>query len=261
MARHVNKFKFLKPVFLWGGLALAGAVIYALGTFWLQRGWDGKSRFTVVDLGSPVRVLSFDPATHQGLRLTLPTDLWVSTGSGRGRFPVSTLVVAGSSAWAARSITDELGIFSQGELTHLNWVDKWRWWWAARGVQWRAVDLAAAGLVNYHQTADGTSEGELAPNWEQTALGWFTSLTVAQEQLAVRVVNTTSVPGLAATAARQIETSGMKVVEVANSSDEVDKCHIVGSVQLQKSVGGRLMRQNYNCDWQIGEPLTLYLGR
>ncbi len=243
-----------------GLLILVGGGLYVLWTRFRWGGWDGKSRFTVVELGSPVRILSFDPATHQGLRLTLPGDLWVNTGSGRGRFPVSTLASAGSSTWAVRSITDALGIFSQGELGHLNWVDKWRWWFAARGVQWRVVDLAQAGLVSYHQTADGISEGELAPNWEQAAQGWFTSLTVAQEQLAVRVVNTTAVPGLAAIAARQIETSGMKVVEVANSSDEVDKCRIVGPKELQKSVGGGLLWQNYNCDWQIGDPLTLYLG-
>ena len=229
-------------------------------TGYLGQKWDGRSRFTVVDLGPPVIVSSFDPATHKGIHLVVPNDLEVATSRGRGKLPAGSLVAAGSRSWAAESVASYLGIFYLGEASQLKWGERLRWWWVSRQVEWRTVDLNQAGLVTYRQTTDGVRVGELAPAWEQTGPEWFTSLVIAQAQLAVRVVNTTPVTGLAATAAREIESSGMQVVEVANSPDEVDACQVASPPSLRKSVGVRLLLRQFHCDWQEGDQLTLYLG-
>lgn len=241
-------------------VAVVGATLVGAGVILGGQVWDGRSRFTVVDLGPPVTVSSFDPATHKGIHLVVPNDLEVATSRGRGKLPAGSLAAAGLRSWAAESVAGYLGIWHQGEVTQLKWGDKLRWWWASRQVQWRSVDLNQAGLVIYRQTADGERVGELAPKWEQVGPEWFTSLIIAQAQLAVRVINTTPVAGLAATAAREIESSGMQVVEVANSPDEVDTCQVVAPPSLHKSVGVRLLLRQFHCDSKDGDQLTLYLG-
>lgn len=245
------------------GVAVA-AIGATISVGWVILGgqaWDGRSRFTVVDLGPPVTVSSFDPATHKGIRLSVPNDLEVDTNFGRGKFPAGSLAAAGSRSWASESLSSYLGIFITGEISQLKWVDRLRWWWTARQVEWKTVDLAELGLVKYKKTADGERVGELAASWEQLAPEWFTSLIISQEKLTVSVVNTTSVAGLAATVARIIEISGMKVIEVSNSSQEKDGCEIIAPLSLKKSVGVQLMRKTYNCQWKEGDKLTLFLGR
>ena len=246
------KWAFLILIFLF--------TLYSLLSTLYSGEWDGRSRFTVVDLGPPVTVSSFDPATHKGIRLVLPNELEVVTSQGRGKLPAGSLVAAGSRSWAAESVASYLGIFHQGEVSQLQWGDKLRWWWASRQTEWRSVDLNQAGLVRLRRTADGEQVGELAPKWEQVGPEWFTSLVIAQARLAVRVINTTPVAGLAATAAREIESSGMQVVEVSNSPDEVDACQIASPPSLRKSVGVQLLLRQFHCDWKERDQLTLYLG-
>ncbi len=236
-------------------------ILYSLFFILYSGKWDGQSRFTMVDLGPPVTISSFDPATHKGIHLLVPNNLEVDTSSGRGKFPAGSLAAAGTHSWASESISSYLGIFVTGEMSQLKRVDKLRWWWSARQVEWKTVDLAKTQLVNYQQTADGQSVGKLAPKWEQVASEWFASLVISQEKLTIGVVNTTGVAGLAASVARSIETSGMKVIEVSNSSQEMDKCEIATPVSLKKSVGVQLMKTVYNCKWKEGDKLTLSLGR
>lgn len=236
-------------------------ILFSLLYFLYTSKWDGRSRFTVVDLGPPVTVSSFDPATHKGVRLSMPNDLEVDTNLGRGKFPAGSLAAAGSRSWASESVSNYLGIFITGEISQLKWVDRFRWWWTARQIEWKTVDLVQAGLVKYKQTADGERVGELAVNWEQVAPEWFASLVISQEKLAVTVVNTTSVTGLAALVARTIEISGMKVIEISNSPHQIDKCEIVTPLSLKKSVGVQLMKKTYNCQWREGDKLTLFFGR
>ena len=237
------------------------SILFSLFSILYSDEWDGRSRFTVVDVGPPVVVSSFDPATHKGLHLQLPDELEVVTSGGRGKLPAGSLVAAGSRSWAAESVASYLGIFHQGEQSQLKWRDKLRWWWSSRKVEWQTVDLGGGKWINYHQTPDGVRVGELAPNWEQVSGEWFISLVIAQQQLSVKVVNTTPVAGLAATAARVIESSGMKVIEVTNALQEVDKCELAAPTALHKSVGVRLLLQQFHCDLEKGDQLTLYLGK
>lgn len=263
MRRSKNKAKPNRLLARIWQLAIGVLVLSLLGAglvSWQKHRWDGRSRFTVVDLGPPVTVNSLDPATHKGIRLLLPNELEVVTSQGRGRLPAGSLAAAGPRSWAAESVASYLGIFHQGEASQLKWGDKLRWWWVSRQIEWRSVDLNQVGLVNYRQTADEVRVGELAPAWEQVGPEWFTSLVIAQAQLAVRVINTTPVAGLAATAAREIESSGMQVVEVTSSPDEVDACQVVAPPKLHRSVGVQLLLGMFHCDWQAGDQLTLRLG-
>lgn len=235
--------------------------LYSLFSFLSSSEWDGSSRFTVVDVGPPVVVSSFDPATHKGLHLQLPDELEVVTSGGRGKLPAGSLVAAGSRSWATESVANYLGIFHQGEQSQLKWRDKLRWWWFSRQVEWQTVDLSGGEWVNYHQTSDGVRVGELAPAWEHVGPEWFSSLVIAQQQLSVKVVNTTPEAGLAATAARAIESSGMKVIEATNSPQEVDTCELVAPTNLYKSVGVQLLQRQFHCNLKKGDQLTIYLGK
>lgn len=242
-------------------VAVVGAMVMGA---WLILGgqvWDGRSRFTVVDVGPPVIVSSFDPATHKGLQLQLPDELEVVTSGGRGKLPAGSLVIAGSRTWAAESVANYLGIFYQGEQSQLKWRDKLWWWWSSRQVEWQTVNLGQGEGVNYYQTPDGVRVGELAPTWEYISPEWFTSLVIAQQQLSVKVVNTTPAAGLAAAAARAIESSGMKVIEATNSPQEVDTCELVAPTNLYKSVGVQLLQRQFHCDLKKGDQLTIYLGK
>lgn len=246
-----------------GTILLVGLIVSSLvwGYRWHLSNWDGRSRFTVVQAGkSVVTVKSFDPVTGRGVEITLPKDLEIETISGRGRYLVQSLTQAGSADWVAQSVGHYLGIFVLGEISHMSVVDQVRFWWAASKMQWQKLDLVKAGLVEYDQTADNLTVGHLSAKWNLASRELFTSLVVAQEELAVKVVNTTSVAGLAAEAARAIESAGISVVEVTADPILIDKCLLTGQAQLEKKVGVQILKRQFDCQWQAGSELRLNLG-
>lgn len=246
------------------GVIFALLVLLLATGYWLLAPgkWDGTSRFTVVEVADVVKVLSFDPKTSRGIEMVLPDNLEVETVAGRGRLLAGNLRPAGSAEWAAASVAYYLGILTTGEKSTLSWGDRLRWWWGARQVQWQELDLLNLGLVEPDTAADQVTVLRLAPTWDQKARQLFSSLSVAQEQLSIKVVNTTEVVGLASGAARGIESSGMKVVEVRTTSNkQLDRCQLVSPVALKKTVGVSLLLHSFGCDWQAGSELILYLGR
>ena len=192
--------------------------------------------------------------------MTLPGDLQINSVGGRGQFATAALSQAGNSSWAAASVAHTLGIFSQGEIHALPPVDYLYWWWWQSRVDWQNLDLKSTSWIDYHSSVDGVLQGQLAPGWDSQAASWFSSLAIAHEGISLVVINSTSTDGLAAAAARAIESSGIKVSQISQQPGEVSTCLVQAPRQLRKSVGLRLIRQQLGCDWSEGEQVTLTLG-
>lgn len=270
MPRHKKKVKAkLKVKMLWPIIILGivlGLVWFVVGA--LQSHWDGKTRFTTASINQQqVKLKSFDPQTGRGVALTLPGDLEVETVGGRGSFLASSLDKAGSAEWGADSIASYLGVMVAGEFRHLPLWDQIRWWWWSFKINWRELDMDQAGLVDYDLTPDGVKVGHLSPQWEARVRELFSSLAVAQQELSVKIINTTNTSGLATKAARELESSGINVVEVSSISDTnsdqnpVDACILVSPKELERSLAIKLIQKNFGCTWQEGVETTLLLGK
>lgn len=224
---------------------LTGLIVYG------QRKWDFQSRFTVIELKSPVTISSFDPSTKQGVIITVPDNLLVDTVSGRGSFMASVLAKAGQEwgdAWSAESLADYLGITYTGIAGKLSLTDRFLWWFNGRKVSWEKIALAETSLVTELKDPDGIVVLRLAEHWPERAEDWFSSTNLAREKINVNIVNSTDVPGLGAHAARIIENAGVRVVAVSNSQTKFDKCRIESSEAEFKSLTGRWLQSQYKCD-------------
>ena len=88
-------------------LMLGGAIMLVVS--YKGRRWEGRERFTVIQLGPPVVVASFDPQTGRGIKIELPDELEIETVGGRGTWRLGVLLKAGEARWAADSVAEALG--------------------------------------------------------------------------------------------------------------------------------------------------------
>lgn len=233
--------------------ALTGIFLFGRG----QREWDGKVRFTVIELGPPVVIMSFDPQTQKGLKLKLPDDLEVQSVGGRGKWRAAVLAKAGENKWGADSVAETLGITYVAVKDKMVMWDRWMWELVARKGEWQEINLEETALVEKEASTDGIMIWHLLPAWKLKVGGWFSSAAIASEQLKVRVINTTAVPGLGAEAATAIDNMGMKVVEVSSREPVRQKCLVRGPRNL---LGVRSMVKWFGCDYQVGEGAELEIG-
>lgn len=261
MAHKKKPTNFLGRILL--ALGLIGVATVVAAGIWVIRGrnWDGHIRFTTVDLrSSPVQIKSFDPQTERGLIIELPANLQIDSVSGRGQFPIGSLVAAGNKKWAADSIAATLGIFVQGEVSALSGWDKLSWWWWQTRVAWQDIDLAESSLFSQSTSVDGATYRIPSPGWEAQADLWFSSLAVAQDQLSIEIVNTTAIDGLAAAASRPLESAGIKVSQVSQQLTNLDKCEFHVPSSMRKLVSTKLIAAEFDCVWKDGEQPIMFLG-
>ncbi len=236
-------------------LMLAGAIVLVVS--YRGRRWEGRERFTVIRLGPPVVVASFDPQTGRGIKIELPDELEIETVGGRGKWRLGVLLKAGEVRWAADSVAEALGVGYEGRAEDLGWIDRWGWWSRGRNVNWEEVALGKTSLVSWEKGADGVEAGHLTKGWEARADTWFVSQAIAQEQLRVKIVNTTTVAGLGSRVARMVERAGMKVAEVTAGAEEKQKCVVSGPAG---SVGVRSLVRWLGCGWQPAAEVVVEVG-
>ncbi len=98
---------------------------------------------------------------------------------------------------------------------------------------------------------DGTSRTVLDPlNIDLRTKGLFERSTVRKEALSVGVVNTTGIPELAKSIARQLGNSGMFVVSLESEDKPLARCTVSAKKELLKSSSISFIHETYGCDIQ-----------
>jgi hypothetical protein len=227
------------------GIAIAALAVFLLSGIFLavgdfvNRKWDGRTRYTVLDLQNGLTVESIDLSTRSGLRIKFPGNFEVDTVGGRGSWQVKALddlATKFGSKWVADSMFDYLGVGYTAEKSDLGIWDKISWWNESRQIQWKEVNIGDTDYVMDKKDVDGTI-----------------------------VLNTTKEIGLGNHAAVFIENTGIKVAMVDTNLQLLDKCLVTGTERALKTVTADFIIRSLQCNKKINgnseKELTLELGQ
>lgn len=218
--------------------------------------WDGQSRFTVIYVDKGVRVESFDPQTVEGIKIIFPQNWMIAGSNGRGEW-------LADKAGRADLVAENLGILYTAEIAKMGWGDRLLWWEWGRKIKWREID--GEQWMKKERTVDGMAVWRLDETWDTAAREMMTSVAVQKDRLMVTVVNTTSIPGLAAEVARRLESSGLRVVATQTDETEIKDCQVRSSKRSKSKIGVKLMQKALRCNWseaKLGEnEVELFFGQ
>ncbi|TSC83797.1 MAG: hypothetical protein G01um101416_1169 [Microgenomates group bacterium Gr01-1014_16] len=242
---------------------LLGVVIGAVG--WVGRGnWDGKGRFTVIDIGEEIRVESFDPEIGRGVRFELPGKLVVESVGGRGKWRVEAMASLAKKyglRWGGDSVADYLGIGYTSVKSKLGLADKWQWWRRGNDVEWEEADMIKRGLVKEVVEVDGERVWELSETWPISAGELFVSAAIANKNTSIVIVNASGRDGAGGNAARAIESAGIKVEKVESREKEPGKCEVKSNRRDKSGLVVTWIREQYDCQWaEGGDKIEVTLG-
>ncbi len=257
--RRLSKRKLILPFV---GLLSFLSVLFFVAFGFINRQWDGQSRFTKIYLSPHLIVQSFDPKSNQGVKLVFPDNLTIESISGRGSWGAGVIAKAGSGKWAADSVANYLGISYTGIAGHFTWWDELQWKLKSRSIDWTEIDVETTSALEKFTTPDGIESYKLSRAWDNKANQWFFDETIESKLLGVVIVNTTDTPGLGASASRVVESMGFKVRNLSSSDDEATKCVLATSEELKSTLAIKKLQKTFGCSWQesTDQDLTLTLG-
>ncbi len=140
----------------------------------------------------------------------------------------------------------------RGVKSNLSWGDRVRLWWAMRklggdDVTW--LDFSQGNWAREEQDVDG----QTMIWFDKNAIDVRLPELMADSQLkalglTVRVVNTTGIDGLGKQIARIIDSLGLRVVELTDESQEVERCVIRVENKERSEYAVRRLEGLFGCD-------------
>lgn len=255
-------------------LGIAGLIVAILTLISLVIGdyagrkWDGKTRFTVLNLDEGGVIESVDIMRNVGVRLKLPADTEIETVGGRGKWRLQVMPKLAEKfgiKWAADSVSDFTGVAITSEKSQMGWWDRFYWWKVSQKVRWEDVDAKENGWLREVRSQDGLVVWELAPVWRQKTADLFTDAQLIKDGLVVKVVNAVSMPGMGTHAARWIESSGVKVNMIESATENIVRCAVMVSTRDEGKSVTRWLSKTYDCEIVTDDSLEgeviLRLGR
>ncbi|MBI5019692.1 LytR C-terminal domain-containing protein [Candidatus Gottesmanbacteria bacterium] len=245
-------------------------------------------RQTVVIVGDPVHVVSFDAKTKRATVVDLPLDAVISAALGYGKYSVGALLSLDEidhrgGKLITSSISNTLGlpvqghmivpkigdgnmdremlqeIFSYGSIAAV----------ASQNIRgsiplsaWVRLVLLARSL-----SADGLQivsveqaliesvapDGSTARSVDESRIDYildtaFFDAGIRAEGTSVAIYNTTSVSSVGQRASRQLGRVGMQLVFVGNAEQEVERCVLSGNTDALKTKSAQFILAYYGCD-------------
>lgn len=90
--KNANHNMLITPMIL----VVLGLVLWLFFQVFFSGGWEGKSRFTVVFITSPVIVVSFNPADNSLTSVSIPSDTYVDATHGYGQYRLGKIYDVGN---------------------------------------------------------------------------------------------------------------------------------------------------------------------
>lgn len=217
-----------------------------------KRQWDGIGRLTMITVEeSEVLIESVDPVTREAIRIKLPPELQVQTLEGKGVWRVGVLhelAEKHGNKWAGDSIANFLGIAYTGLTQEMNLWDKVNWAWRSRDLDWNEVPLKETTLLAETTEVDDQKVLGLDSRWSKKARQYFAAADLSTEGYEVSITNSTDTSGLGATAARVVDSSGMRVIMVrSDPTHTVEECIVEGNKEAGLSSSGKFLVRSFGC--------------
>jgi hypothetical protein len=248
--RSKEKNKWWIPAIIGVLTLILGMIAVELGFGYTKRRWDGRTRFTVVDLKNPITIWSVDPTDTTLVKFVLPDDLDVPT-IGKGRWSAKSLPELTKKygvGWAADSLSAFLGIPYTGVAGKMSFWDEASWVLLKRGKSVESVEIEDSNLITKKTAPDGMVSYGLSSLWKKRVGDTFFSSVLASSGWRLSVFNPTGVAGLGAKIARIAETAGYKVVSLSEGKDKPHNCVVLSRKDEREKLGVVWLQRYFNCD-------------
>jgi hypothetical protein len=283
-------------------LALAGFSIKV----WLgyrHRVWDGESRLNIVIASKKTYLLSLDPVASEIFLIEIPSQTQVEVAFGRGFYPLDSVYKLSQlekeegrllavtlennfavpvKAWAYLPN----GLNSQEPKAFLNQIiysalkgrakanltfwDFFQLLLANHRIpiyQASFYELSQLNLLTETELPDKTQALTIDKDrLDSFSQSHFPEKKIRLENLAIEVINSTPLPGLAERGARLLTNIGFEVVGTSNQEEEVSQCLLRGDSQLKEHYSTKRIKAIFGCQWQSTQEkeradLVLILGK
>ncbi|PIU04021.1 hypothetical protein COT44_00040 [Candidatus Shapirobacteria bacterium CG08_land_8_20_14_0_20_39_18] len=247
--------------------------------------WDGKQRINFVIENSRINLVSYSPTNQELTLITLPDELLLNVPRGYGEFTARALPKLVSQekrpellketiqenfavpvdGWINVSnfgkennprnrVTDAfIAALKLNGLTNLSDWDLIRFWWAARAV--RSSNIQSIDLSDYRclvegKLPDGTPIFKLNQEMLDSVIQkYFPDDSLRASNLTVQILNGTDHSGLGQSASRILTNMGIKIIDVGNMGNGIEKCEVRGGEELKNSYIVKKISGIFNCDW------------
>lgn len=268
-------------------LSAVGFIIAALVILFRIVASPVPFRQTVVIVGEPVHIISFDAKNHRVTALDLPYDAVIAAALGYGKYSVRALLSLDKidhrdGLLITSSISNALGLPITGHMITPNLPvgsmdsDKLRRifsWGSVAGVMTKSVhgsiplfswlrfvfmvsSLPADGLT-FVDIAPAiidaeSADGSRLPTIDESRVDYFLDTAffdagIRSEGVSVAIYNTTGVPSVGQRASRQLGRVGMQLVYVGNAETDVGRCIIAGDKDALKTKSAQFIKAYYGC--------------
>lgn len=235
-------------------------------------------RINVVIANPAVYLVSVDSVSHAAVVVKFPGDLYMpEVAHGYGQYPIDKVYAAGQldkrgGQTLQQTVTNYVGVPVSGYVVgNRNFTDLRSYFLSPDFMLkdqsdlnlWERVSLArAVASVRFDKVtkfdladqavtlilADGSKAQSLDENVLDNILtGQFNEETLRDENLRVRVVNSTDVAGLGNKAARMLNNIGVSVVAVDSSPIPLSRCHMEAADKLRSSLTVRRITAIFGC--------------
>lgn len=232
------------------------------GGMFVSRKWDGKTRFTIIDVKEGVNIESWDLQNKTGFKIKIPDNLEIQTSDGSKWLAVKIGRVS-SPQWAAWEVSKSLGIPYTSEKSKLGLWDRLQWWLGTRSIDWQVIDMTEKGWTVETRAPDGLEIRKLSPKWETVTRDLFSSAVLINEGIGLTIINFSGIDGYGNLLARIVENAGIKVNMIKTGDGNLKGCLIKGNKEALKSLSAKNLLRIFTCRSQVedlGRDLELDLG-
>jgi hypothetical protein len=223
---------------LWFGLLLIGLISFSvfINQLWQKAKmsvWDGRSNFSFIRVeGEKISLESYRPETRRWLEFLIPAQTYIQLPFGYGDYQLKNVYQLGElenkgGELLQRTVQDMMAVPVQGwlvnsaeaKVTNLSWWDDLRLslariWGVKKKIEFKLEETAG---LRKDSLRDGTQVYRVEERFLDELINQeFFDQRMIDEGLAVAIVNSSGVSGMAATAGRLASNLGNQVVWLGN---------------------------------------------
>ncbi|KKQ98913.1 MAG: hypothetical protein UT26_C0060G0005 [Microgenomates group bacterium GW2011_GWC1_39_12] len=243
-------------------------IVVSITVWWRTPGVPIRN--SIVFIGEPTVIVSWDTKRSQYVILTIPSDIRLEALHGYGSYSIASL-------WKLDMLEKRHGSLFLPSLSvvvrssSLTLIDMVRVWLATR-----AIDASSTGIFDFRSRLIGTEmsfpDGSRAVQFDQKTYDGivgdiFGSVEIRKDAIRLAIYNTTSMLGIGSRVARVIEQLGGYIVFVGNDDVLYDGlCELTGTKERLISTTSKVIQSLYGCtDVETSEilrgDLILRLGK
>jgi len=298
-----KRFRLIKTwLFIFILLVLSGFVFKAWQSY-RHRVWDGESRLNITIASEKTYLLSLDPVASEIFLVEIPSQTQVEVAFGHGFYPLDSvyelsqlekeegrLLAAtlennfavpveawvflpnGLSSQEPKAFLNQI-IYSalKGRAkTNLTYWDFLQLLLANHRIpiyQASYYELSQLNLLAMTDLSDKTQAFTIDKDrLDSFCQNHFPERKIRLENLAVEVINSTPLSGLAERGARLLTNVGFEVVGTSNQEEAISQCLLKGDSQLKELYSTKRIKAIFGCQWQSSQDkvradLVLILGK